>query len=237
MPELTIIIPFFNEERTLGKLVQELESLPPKTFNCCIFVDDGSEDNSLAQLESALHIVKFEYLVLKKANGGKASAIQFASQSVKTSHALILDADLELDTNDVIKMWKIVMDGKSDVVFGYRLFLAQSSFTYRFTYGNKLISHIFGILYNEVITDIMCGFKLIPSDYLRSIPFRFSKFAVEVEIPLMLWLQRVRPYEIEVAYNPRSRAEGKVIGVKDALQVIFDMVWFRIRMKNKRKKD
>jgi len=235
VPELTIIVPFFNEERTIGKLVQQLGALPPKTFDCCIFVDDGSEDNSHALLESALDLVKFDYLVIQKSNGGKASAIQFASQNVKTSHTLILDADLELDTRDVIKMWKIVTDGTSDVVFGYRLFLAQSSFTYRFTYGNKLISHIFGILYNEVITDIMCGFKLIPSDYLQSIPFRFSKFAVEVEIPLVLWLQRVRPYEIEVAYTPRSRAEGKVIGVRDALQVIFDMLWFRIQMKNKRR--
>ena len=235
MPQLSIIIPFFNEERTIGRLVQELELLPQDTFKTCVFVDDGSTDNSIVKLELELNEVQFDYLILKKTNGGKASAIQFAARKIQTSHVLILDADLELETADVSRMWKIVTDGKSDVVFGYRRFLAQSSFTYRFTQGNRLLSHIYGVLYNEVITDIMCGLKLLPTEKLTSVAFRFSKFAIEVEIPLTLWLERIRPYEIEVAYIPRSRAEGKVIGVSDALQVIFDMTLFRIRMRKKRK--
>ena len=237
MSSLTVIIPFFNEAKYLSQLVADLEKLPQELVTEVIFIDDGSSDDSIAVLEASLLNTTLKTSLHSKANGGKASAIEYGSKFLTTSHVLILDADLELATSDIPRLWEIVLENKSDVVFGYRLFLAQSSFTYRFTYGNKLISHIFGMLYNEVITDIMCGFKLIPSDYLRSIPFRFSKFAVEVEIPLMLWLQRVRPYEIEVAYSPRSRAEGKVIGVKDALQVIFDMLWFRIRMKNKRKRD
>ena len=235
MPELTLIVPFFNEERTIGKLVNELELLMPDTFKTCIFVDDGSTDQSVTELELALNKVQFASLILKKTNGGKASAIQFASSKIQTSHVLILDADLELETTDVARMWEIVTAGKSDVVFGYRRFLSQSSFTYRFTKGNNLLSQIYGILYNEVITDIMCGFKLLPTENLRSVPFKFSKFAIEVEIPLTLWLQRIRPYEIEVGYTPRSRAEGKIIGIRDALQVIFDMTLFRIQMKNRRR--
>ena len=235
MAELTIIIPFYNEARTIGTLVQELQSLPIDTFKTCLFVDDGSTDSSVNLLESALMSAKFDYQLLTKANGGKASAIQLASRAVKTSHVLILDADLELSTADVTKMWAVVLGGTSDVVFGFRRFVAQSSFTYRFARGNQIISHIYGILYNEVITDIMCGLKLIPSDYLRAVPFKFSKFAVEVEIPLTLWVDRIRPYEIEVAYRPRSREEGKIIGITDAIQVVFDLVIFRIRMRSKRK--
>ena len=235
MAELTIIIPFYNEARTIGTLVQELQSLPIDTFKTCLFVDDGSTDSSVNLLESALMSAKFDYQLLTKANGGKASAIQLASRAVKTSHVLILDADLELSTADVTKMWAVVLGGTSDVVFGFRRFVAQSSFTYRFARGNQIISHIYGILYNEVITDIMCGLKLIPSDYLRAVPFKFSKFAVEVEIPLTLWVDRIRPYEIEVAYSPRSREEGKIIGITDAIQVVFDLVIFRIRMRSKRK--
>jgi len=235
MAELTIIIPFYNEARTIGKLVQELQCLPINTFKTCIFVDDGSTDSSVNLLESALMSVEFDHQLLTKANGGKASAIKLASRVVKTSHVLILDADLELNTADVTKMWAVVLGGTSDVVFGFRRFVAQSSFTYRFARGNQIISHIYGILYNEVITDIMCGLKLIPSHYLRAVPFKFSKFAVEVEIPLTLWVDRIRPYEIKVDYSPRSREEGKIIGVKDAIQVIFDLIIFRIRMRSKRK--
>ncbi len=235
MADLTIIVPFYNEARTIGRLVQELELLPPDTFKTCIFVDDGSTDSSVELLEAALISSSFDYRLLRKANGGKSSAIQLAAHELDSTHVLILDADLELDTEDVLKMWKIVIDEKSDVVFGFRRFVAQSSFTYRFARGNQAISNIYGILYNEVITDIMCGFKLIPSNFLRAVPFKFSKFAIEVEIPLTLWLERIRPYEIEVAYSPRSRDEGKIIGLRDAVQVVFDLVIFRIQMRSKRK--
>ena len=63
---------------------------------------------------------------------------------------------------------------------------------------------------------------------------KYSRFAIEVEFPLQLWLQRLRPYEILVDYKPRSREEGKVIGVKDALQIILDLIYFRITKARKR---
>ena len=106
MVNLTIIVPFYNEARTIGKLVQELEVLPPDTFKTCIFVDDGSTDTSVELLEAALIHSSFGYQLLRKANGGKASAIQLAAHELETTHVLILDADLELATEDVPKCGK-----------------------------------------------------------------------------------------------------------------------------------
>ena len=234
MKELSIIVPFYNEARTLGQLVKELDQIPSKTFAMCLFVDDGSNDNSQAVLKSALEKVNFDFEILSKTNGGKASAVKFASSRLSTSHLLILDADLELETSDIVRLWEVVLSGKSDIVFGYRHFLAQSSFTYRFSKGNRFISNIYGILFNEVITDIMCGLKLLPTSHLLECPFNFSRFAIEVEIPLQLWLKRLRPFEVQVGYTPRSREDGKVIGILDAFQVIFDMLFFRIRMSGRR---
>jgi glycosyltransferase involved in cell wall biosynthesis len=234
MKTLTALIPFFNEERTIGELVHQLSQLPTGTLTHCVFVNDGSSDRSLDLLEEALRKTHLPHSIINKANGGKASAIREASQLIDTSHAVILDADLELNTFDIVKIWDVVLQEKSDIVFGYRSFRAQSAFTYRYARGNQFLSHFYGILFNEVITDIMCGYKLLPTIFFKEFPFRYSHFAIEVEFPLHLWLQRLRPYEILVDYKPRSREEGKVIGVKDALQIMFDLIIFRVQMARKR---
>lgn len=234
MKTLTALIPFFNEERTLAELVRQLDALPPGILTECIFVDDGSTDSSSQLLSKALAVVHFKSHIITKANGGKASAIKEGAKALTTTHAVILDADLELNTNDVARLWAVVQSGKSDIVFGYRSFLAQSAFTYRYARGNQFLSQLYGLLFNEVITDVMCGFKLMPSEYFQECPFRYRKFGIEVELPLYLWLKRLRPYEILVDYKPRSREEGKVIGVKDAIQIIFDLCLFRLRMSKKR---
>jgi glycosyltransferase involved in cell wall biosynthesis len=234
MKTLTALIPFFNEERTITELVRQLSQLPEGTLEHCVFVNDGSTDGSLELLEEALRQTSLSHSIVNKVNGGKASAIREASKVLETSHAVILDADLELNTFDIVKMWDVVLQEKSEIVFGYRSFHAQSAFTYRYARGNQFLSHFYGILFNEVITDIMCGYKLLPAKYFKECPFKYSRFAIEVEIPLHLWLQRLRPFEILVDYKPRSRDEGKVIGIKDAIQIIFDLTYFRIAKARKR---
>jgi glycosyltransferase involved in cell wall biosynthesis len=234
MKTLTALIPFFNEERTIAELVRQLDSLPKGVLSECIFVDDGSTDSSSNLLTQALEGAHFKSQIISKVNGGKASAIKEGAKALGTTHAVILDADLELNTSDVARLWAVVQSDKSDIVFGYRSFIAQSAFTYRYARGNQFLSHLYGLLFNEVITDVMCGFKLMPSQYFQECPFRYRKFGIEVELPLYLWLKRLRPFEILVDYKPRSREEGKVIGVKDALQIIGDLVIFRLRMARKR---
>jgi len=234
MKTLTALIPFFNEERTIAELVHQLSELPVGTLEHCVFVNDGSTDRSLELLEKALKKTSLSNSIINKVNGGKASAIREASKLLETTHAVILDADLELNTFDLVRMWDIVLQEKSEIVFGYRSFLAQSAFTYRYARGNQFLSHFYGILFNEVITDIMCGYKLLPTKYFKECPFRYSRFAIEVEFPLELWLQRLRPFEILVGYKPRSREEGKVIGVRDAIQIILDLIYFRISKAGKR---
>ena len=81
----------------------------------------------------------------------------------------------------------------------------------------------------------MCGYKLVPSEFLKSLPFKYRKFGLEIEIPMLLWKERLRPFEIEVSYKARSRAQGKSISVKDALEVIFSLSKFRIM--NRRNND
>ena len=145
MKTLTALIPFFNEERTIAQLVIQLDDLPQGILSECIFIDDGSTDSSAKLLNEALQDVSFSSRVVSKVNGGKASAIREGSKSLTTSHVVILDSDLELATSDIEKLWNVVLSGDSDYVFGYRAFLAHSSFTYRYSRGNQLISNIYGV--------------------------------------------------------------------------------------------
>lgn len=228
MKTLTVLIPIFNEERTIEELVLQLDSLKREVVSECIFVNDGSTDSTLALLNKALLGVKFKHKIISKENGGKASAVQSGATQLATTHVVILDSDLELETSDIEAFWKIVTSGTSDYVFGYRKFLAHSSFTYRYSRGNQILSNLYGIFFNEVVTDIMCGYKLVPSKVLQELPYRFRKFGLEIEVPMQMWRKRVRPYEVEVRYHARTRAEGKSISVKDAIAIVFSMGFFRI---------
>jgi glycosyltransferase involved in cell wall biosynthesis len=231
MKTLTVLIPVFNESRTLPELLHQLSTLPQGLFEECIFVDDGSSDNSLEILNRLVAEFEIPNQIITQENQGKAGAIKSGSRVLRTSHVVILDSDLELDTKDIKRMWDVVLSEDSDFVFGYRTFLSHSSFTWRYSRGNQLISNLYGLFFNEVVSDIMCGYKLVPSDFLAKLPFKFRKFGLEIEIPMFMWIKRLRPYEIEVSYKARTRSEGKSISVKNAIHVIASMAAFRITHK------
>ena len=212
----------------MPELVRQISQLPDGTLEHCVFVNDGSTDRSLELLKSALTKTNLSYSIINKENGGKASAIREGSKALFTTHVVILDSDLELATADIAKLWAIVLKNESEFVFGYRKFLSHSSFTWRYSRGNQFISNLYGLFFNEVITDIMCGYKLIPTSTLQNLPYRYQKFGLEIEIPMRMWHLRQRPYEVEVSYKARTRSEGKSISVKDATAVIFSMALFRI---------
>ena len=228
MKTLTVLVPIFNEDLTIQELIRQLEEIQDGVVSECIFVDDGSTDSTLELLNESLIKARFKHQVISQKNGGKASAIRLGAKSVSTSHVIILDSDLELETSDVKVFWEIVTEGRSDFVFGYRRFLAHSSFTYRYSRGNQVLSNLYGIFFNEVITDIMCGYKLVPTSILQELPYKFKKFGLEIEIPMQMWKKRLRPYEVEVKYHARTRAEGKSITVRDAIAICMSMAAFRV---------
>ena len=228
MRTLTIIVPFFNEARTLKQLVEEIADLPDKVYEEVIFVNDGSEDDSEEVLMSALGKFTISHTYIHKSNGGKASAVLEGLRNSQTTHAVILDADLELEVSGLIGMWKQIESGEADAVFGYRQFRSHASYTYRYAVGNKLISNFYGLIFNQLITDIMCGYKMFPTELKNSLPKKILGYSIEIAIPSALWKIGLKPFEIEVNYNPRNRHEGKIINSFDAIKVLLAVIKFRL---------
>jgi glycosyltransferase involved in cell wall biosynthesis len=218
---LTILIPFWNESKTIEKLISEIQSAHGNQDFFYIFINDGSTDNSVEILKHCLSgsSIKHEIISLDS-NVGKSGAIRKAISRINSSHFAILDADLELNPRDICRMWEIIKNEKAQAVFGYRRFLSQSSFTYRYTIGNLFISNWFGIFYNVVHTDIMCGLKILPTQAVQGASMSLKGFAIEIELPMLLWKKGIRVYEVEVDYVPRGWEQGKVIGIKDAVYIL-----------------
>ena len=120
MKTLTVLIPFFNEERTIVELTDQLNALPKGILTECVFINDGSTDSSSQLLSKALADVDFKSQIITKANGGKASAIKEGAKALTTTHVVILDSDLELATSDIERLWQVVQSGENNFVFGYR---------------------------------------------------------------------------------------------------------------------
>jgi len=175
-------------------------------------------------------------ILVKTGNYGKTAAVKKAISLAKTTHCIVLDSDLELDPADIDIFWSLVLSKKSNYILGYRKFMSHSSYSYYYTLGNRFISNLFGFLFNKLVTDVMCGFKLMPTDFLANIKTKNKNFGIEIEILLEVWNAGITPHEMEVSYTPRNRAQGKSITVYDGIKIIGSLLFYRaanFRPKNK----
>lgn len=231
MSTLSILIPVFNEARTVARLGSDLSALPQGFLHDIVIVDDGSSDGSASQLHKFLSSQGVKSVLIRKKNGGKGTAIIAGIPHCTGTHMIIFDADLELDVADLPRLFAPVLAGKSDTVFGIRKFSSHSSFTYRYVMGNKFLSHFYGLLFNHYLTDIMCGGKLLPLDLWKKLHLKLHGFTTEAEIAAKVWSAGYTPWEVEINYAPRTREEGKGITVFDAVKIIFLLLSLRMRLR------
>lgn len=234
MSTLSILIPIFNEARTIEPLAVALSELPSGFIHEIVIVDDGSSDGSAKKLHQILLEKGITCKLVTKKNGGKGTAIISGIPECSGTHMVIFDADLELAASDLVHLFQPVLDGKADVAFGIRKFSSQSSFTYRYVMGNRVLSHYFGILYNHYLSDIMCGGKLLPLDLWRELHLKFHGFTTEAEIAAKVWSAGYTPWEVTINYSPRTREEGKGITVFDAMKILLLLSTLRMRLRKRK---
>jgi glycosyltransferase involved in cell wall biosynthesis len=223
---LSILVPVYNEERTLERVMASLgEVLPDSQI---VYVDDGSSDRSLEILRAH---ARPNDLVLTKENGGKGSAIRMAIKHATGTFAVIQDADLEYDPREIRDLLAYAESHPGTIIFGSRFLKRNPNLYSLYLLGNKTLTWFINFLFWSHLTDSYTCMKLFPTEILKSLPLRARHFELEVELCAYPLKRGVAIHELPISYRPRTFAEGKKIGWKDAVKGMWTAV--RIRMEKR----
>lgn len=226
MRKVSIIIPAYNESRTLPEIISRVYAVAlPNWQKEVIVVDDGSTDNS----EVVLKELAFKYLDLKvvqKSNGGKGSAIKKGLDFVTGDYVLIQDADLECDPADYPKLLAPITEASDISVMGSRNIVGSNEMKKSgLRYGNLALTKIFNILIGSKLTDITGCYKVFPShiiDKVRSLPSNDFVFdAIELTYTM---LRNTKVVEVPVHYYPRTVSDGKKLRIKDGFKCLKGLI-------------
>lgn len=219
-PLLSILVPVYNEERTVLELLRRVRAVDlPKEV---IVVDDGSTDRTPALLERADGVTVLRH----ERNRGKGAAVATALAHARGEVCLIQDADLEYEPADIPALYARYLRGDVQAVFGSRVLTpGQRRSSFFFYWGGRLVSLVASILYGAEITDEPTGYKLVETALLRSLGLRAQGFDFCPELTARILRRRGRIAEVPIRYEPRSWAEGKKITARDG----FVAIWVLLR--------
>jgi glycosyltransferase involved in cell wall biosynthesis len=213
---LSIVVPAYNEERFIGTLLQQIHDVDLARLGVdkqIIVVDDRSTDRT-AEIASGFPGVTLKRL---ERNSGKGRAVRAGMEQASGDFLIIQDADLEYDPRDYVPMMQALLDGRGDIVYGSRYmgrgrYANQSRAAYL---GGRSLSLVAWACTGTYLTDTVTALKLFPRELLMSLTLTTSGFELDHEITAKVLARGHRIVEVPVRYYPRSREEGKKIGMRD----------------------
>lgn len=234
---LSVVIPCFNEEKTISTLIEKIQfSLQKATIEHeIIVVDDGSSDQS-ANIVGRLHQ---NVILLNQKNQGKGAAVRNGVSVATGDFIIVQDADLEYDPNDIPKLLKHAALGSA--VYGTRMIQNNSNGKkYRFPDGYAFSSKIASVclsiihflLYGRWLSDCLTGYKIYPRQFYIDAKVETNGFETDHELTAKLFRSNSKIIEIPIRYYPRTVADGKKIGVADFFIAIYTIFRFRFNIKN-----
>ena len=226
---LSIIIPTYNEERTVIEVLKKIKNNSP---NLCkyevIVIDDGSTDQSRKLLENSKHL--FDKLLVNETNKGKGFSVKKGILNASGTHIIFQDADFEYDPADFKKFVKIFLDFNADGIIGSRFIYSNYTRSHNILnkIGNKLLTFTFNLLYNTTFTDIYSCYFAFKKDLLNAHELRTEGFEQHAEILCKVMRKGNKFYEVPINYNGRNYSEGKKIKLHHFFQVLFQIIRGRI---------
>lgn len=225
MPQLSVVIPVFNEEKTLAQLISQINNLPLKNIEV-IVVDDGSTDSSRRVAAKLLLEKKISRLYLRKKNLGKGAALKVGFKLATGDMVVIQDADLEYDPLDYERMIQPILEGRADVVYGSRFLGSRPHRVLYFWHyiANQLLTLWCNVFTNLNLSDMETGFKVFKREVLSDVDITERSFGIEPELTVKIAKKNVRIYEVGISYHGRTYDEGKKIGLKDFFRALYVVV-------------
>lgn len=218
---LSIIIPVYNEHRTIETLLSLVEhiDLPADVAREIIIIDDGSTDGTREYLA---HRGAAVTILFNAANKGKGYSVRKGLAAAQGDVVLIQDADLEYDPRDYKKLLQPILEGRADVVYGAR-FGGEGAHRVLFFWhmlGNKFLTCFSNMLTNQTLTDMETGYKAFTRDVAKRLIIREDRFGFEPEFTARVAQMGARIFEVGISYTGRTYAEGKKITWKDGFSAL-----------------
>ena len=229
--KLSIVIPVYNEARTVAQVIEKVREVDfgPGVEKEIIVVNDGSSDGTrqaLQRFENGVSGIRVHH---SPVNLGKGASVRIGFSYATGDIVTIQDADLELDPIEYTRLIQPIVDGEADVVYGSRFLDAGKRGTLLFYLANRGLAALTNTLYGAHLTDIETCYKVLKRDVLDQLTLRASRFEIEPELTAQVLKHGFRLRELPVAYNPRSKAEGKKISWRDGFAAVSMLVNQRLK--------
>jgi glycosyltransferase involved in cell wall biosynthesis len=220
-------MPVYNEKNTVSKIIDKVLKLD--IVKEIIVVDDCSTDGTRELLKSTKFDPRVKLLFHDK-NTGKGAALRTGFKNISADIAVIQDADLEYDPNELLDMIKPIQAGQADVVYGSRLSGGKPQRVYLFWHrvGNDFLSFLTNFLYNTTLTDMETCYKMFKRSVIDKINIKSNDFSVEPELTAKILKNKsLRVYELPISYYGRSYSEGKKINWTHGFGALWTLIKYR----------